>query len=151
MTPAALAALHARCFRQPRPWTAAEFALLLGQPATVLAALPGGFALGRVVAGEAELLTLAVAPRARRRGLGRRLLALFEAAAAARGAGVCHLEVAADNEAARALYAAAGYAETGSRRGYYGPAAGVAAVDAILLARPLAARPAGPPQDRESC
>jgi len=151
MTPAALAVLHAACFRRPRPWTAAEFAALLGQRATVLAALPEGFALGRVAADEAELLTLAVAPHARRRGLGGRLVALYEAEAAARGARISFLEVAADNLPARALYAACGYAEAGRRPGYYGGSAGTPEADAILLRRPLGAAAAGPAGAPESC
>lgn len=151
MTPAALAALHAACFRRPRPWTAAEFAALLGQRTTVLAALPDGFALGRVAADEAELLTLAVAPHARRRGLGGRLLALYEAEAQARGARTSVLEVAADNLPARALYAVRGYAEAGRRPGYYGADAGAPEADAILLQRPLGGAPTGPAGVPESC
>jgi ribosomal-protein-alanine N-acetyltransferase len=42
------------------------------------------------------------------------------------------LEVAADNTAARALYAAAGYQQVGQRRGYY-----AGGIDALVLARPL--------------
>jgi ribosomal-protein-alanine N-acetyltransferase len=136
MTPAALAALHARCFETPRPWSAAEFAALLGQPGVLLETAAAGFALGRVASDEAELLTLAVDPTRRRGGHGRALLAAFEAAARARGAARVFLEVAETNAPARALYAAAGYAEAGRRRGYY-RAPGGAAADAIVLARRL--------------
>ncbi len=151
MTPAALARLHADVFVRPRPWSAAEFAALLALPSTVLATAPGGFALGRVAAGEAELLTLAVAAHARRQGLGRRLLAACEAAAAARGARRLVLEVAADNLAARALYAAAGYGEVGRRRGYYAALPGLAAADAILLAKTLDTPGEAPARGPESC
>ena len=84
MAPEALAALHARAFAGgvPRPWSAAEFAALVGEAATLIAARDGGFALGRVAGPEAELLTLAVDPDARRRGIGSALVAAFEAAAA---------------------------------------------------------------------
>jgi ribosomal-protein-alanine N-acetyltransferase len=88
------------------------------------------------VAGEAELLTLAVAPPARRRGRGRALLAAFEQGARERGACEAFLEVAADNAPAVALYAGAGYSELGRRPGYYSRAAG--AVDALLMGRALA-------------
>lgn len=133
MTPEALAALHAACFRDaPRPWTAAEFAALLGQETAVLNAEPGGFVLGRVVGPEAELLTLAVDAGMRRRGVGRRLLAAFEAGARARGARTLFLEVAADNAPARALYAGAGWEEAGLRRGYYRGRDGVPR-DALVL------------------
>ena len=47
------------------------------------------------------------------------------------------LEVAEDNAAARALYRAAGWNETGRRRGYYPRPGG--ALDAITLAKPLGA------------
>lgn len=137
MTPEALAALHARCFdRTPPPWAAQSFNGVLEHPATVAVFLPGGFAIGRTAADEAELLTLAVAPDARRRGLGRRLATAFERAARDRGAGAAFLEVAASNAPARALYAALGYAEVGLRSGYYAPP-GAAPVDALVLRKAL--------------
>lgn len=138
MTPAALARLHAECFTVPRPWSAAEFAGLLDGPGVfLLTEGDAGFLMGRALAGEAELLTVAVAPAARRRGLGARLVARFLAEARARGAQSAFLEVAAGNAAARALYAAAGFAEAGRRRGYYrGP--GGQAEDALVLAQALA-------------
>lgn len=135
MTPAALAALHARCFTTPRPWSEAEFAELLGTPFTFLLTAPSGFLLGRVIAGEAELLTVAVAPEARRLGSGRALLAGFAQAARARGADSAFLEVAEDNAPARALYAAAGWAEAGRRRGYYHTPDG-RRIDALVLTLP---------------
>ena len=139
MTPEALAALHARAFTDtPRPWTAAEFTAFLAEPSTILVAGPDGFALGRIAGPEAELLTLAVEPMARRRGTGRRLVAAFEGEAARRGAAEALLEVAATNQPARALYAVLGYAEVGRRRGYY-RRAGAPAIDALVLAKALAA------------
>jgi ribosomal-protein-alanine N-acetyltransferase len=133
MTPEALAALHALAFTDaPRPWTAAEFAVLLAEPTTVLAARGEGFALGRVTGPEAELLTLAVHPAARRRGIGQALVAAFEAAAAARGAAEVLLEVAVTNAAARGLYAGRGYDAVGRRAGYYRPP-GRPPVDALVL------------------
>lgn len=138
MTPAALAALHARCFTVPRPWGEGEFAGFLDDPlAFLLVEGDAGFLLGRAVAGEAELLTLAVAPEARRRGLGRKLVARFVYQARLRGAETAFLEVASDNAAARALYARCGFAESGLRRGYYRGPDGVA-VDAVVMARGLA-------------
>ncbi len=120
MTPERLADLHARCFTEaPRPWTAAEFAALLASTGAFVIPAESGFALGRVSLDEAEVLTLAVAPEARRRGQGRRLLAALEAEAAARGAGFAYLEVSEANTAARALYAGAGFEEVGRRPRYY--------------------------------
>jgi ribosomal-protein-alanine N-acetyltransferase len=138
MTPKALAALHGRCFTTPRPWTAAEFAGFLADPLVfLLVEGDAGLLLGRAVAGEAELLTLAVAPEARGRGLGRKLVSRFLYQARLRGAGSAFLEVAEDNTPARALYARTGFAEAGRRRGYYQAPDG-RAVDALVLRRMLA-------------
>lgn len=134
--PDALAALHARCLDTPRPWTAAEFAGFLADPTCFLLGDATGFLLGRAVAGEAELLTLAVAPEARRRGIARALVAAFLAEAAARGAETAFLEVAADNAPAEALYRAAGFAQAGRRRGYYARPP-QPPLDALVMARPL--------------
>lgn len=141
MTPEALAALHARCFPEhslPRPWRAEEFAALLAQPGSLLLTRPGGFLLGRVILDEAELLTLAVAPEARRHGIGRDLCAEFAATSRARGAAHGFLEVASDNAPAQALYASTGWREAGRRRGYYGPGR-----DALVLRRAFAAAQEG--------
>ena len=139
MTPAAMAALHARCFTTPRPWTAAEFAALLAEPPVFATLAETGFALGRVVADEAELLTIAVAPEARRQGEGRALLDGFLRTARARGAETAFLEVAADNAAALALYRWSGFAEAGRRRGYY-HSPGNPPVDALVMVKSLAAQ-----------
>ncbi len=138
MTPAAMAALHARCFTTPRPWTAAEFAALLAEPPVFATLAETGFALGRVVADEAELLTIAVAPEARRNGEGRALLDGFLRTALARGAETAFLEVAADNAAALALYRRSGFSEAGRRRGYY-HSPGNPPVDALVMVKSLAA------------
>lgn len=132
--PAVLAELHRSCFAAP--WSETEFAALLGQPGVVAAAEAEGFILIRVAADEAEILTLAVRPDARRRGLGRRLVEAGARAAAGRGAARLFLEVAEDNVAARALYGAAGFVEAGRRRAYYPRPEGPAA-DALILARAL--------------
>lgn len=86
-SPAQLAALHQRCFAaHPRPWSEAEFGEIISNPLNFLLARPQGFLLGRTVAGEAELLTLAVAPEYRRRGIAAGLLAEFARTALGRGA-----------------------------------------------------------------
>ena len=133
MTPEALAAIHARCFpSHPRPWSAPEFADLLAHRLNFLLTRPEGFLLGRVIADEAELLTLAVAPEARRQGLGRALLNEFALTSSARGAREAFLEVAADNAPAIALYAGNGWDRAGQRRDYYAPG-----IDAIIMRRGL--------------
>ena len=95
-----------------------------------------GFLLGRAVAGEAELLTLAVAPESRRLGLGRRLVARFVYQARLRQAQRAFLEVSAENPAAIALYDSAGFRTEGRRRGYYATPGGPR-VDALVMARDL--------------
>ncbi|MGB0658712.1 MAG: GNAT family N-acetyltransferase [Mangrovicoccus sp.] len=105
----------------PRPWAAAEFAELLEQRFSFLVAdHPQAFALGRAIAGEAELLTIAVHPSAQGQGLGRATLAAFETQAVTRfQATEAMLEVAQTNIAARRLYEAAGFAQIGERPDYY--------------------------------
>jgi len=136
VTPEALAELHAQAFTTPPPWSAAAFAATLARPECFVLSEPGGFLLASVAAGEAEVLTLAVAPLARRHGVARRLVAGFLAVAAARGAQVALLEVAADNRAALALYRGAGFAEVGRRHGYYRTPEGQA-IDAVVMTRAL--------------
>ena len=142
MTPEALAALHKRCFDTPRPWAAAEFALYDNDPlAFRLVEADAAFLLGRAVAGEAEVLTLAVAPESRRLGLASKLLARFFYQARLRGAAQAFLEVSAANTAAIALYESAGFAATGRRKAYYSAPDG-ARIDALVMARRLDQPPA---------
>ena len=136
MTPEALAALHARCFSMPRPWSAAEFSGLLSMNGVILKSSEAGFILGRVIADESELLTLAIDPAKQRQGHGKRLLAAFENESRKHGAKQAFLEVAASNIAARTLYERAGYRESGRRAGYYKPPEGEK-IDAILMRKPL--------------
>lgn len=137
MTPEALARTHARAFTgQSRGWSAQEIADLMQSPLVFAVGDARAFALGRAIADEAELLTLATDPDHRRKGLARARLAAFEAAAKARGARIAFLEVAADNAGARALYDAAGYVQTARRRGYYArPDRGP--VDALILQKSI--------------
>lgn len=139
MTPDALAALHARCFTAPPPWSADSFAALLQSPHVFLLEDPGGqaFALGRVIAGEAELLTIATDPGQRRAGLARALMARFEGESRTRGAEAAFLEVAETNAPALALYASCGFAQAGRRPGYY-VAPGASPVAALILCKSLA-------------
>lgn len=138
MTPETLAAIHARAFaRSGRGWSAAEFAALLESPYVFVFIKENAFALGRVIADEAELLTLATDPAARRLGLARAALEGFETEARARGATRGFLDVAEDNAPARALYASAQWHECARRSAYY-PRAGGQAADALILEKPLA-------------
>ncbi|MGH6975687.1 MAG: GNAT family N-acetyltransferase [Stellaceae bacterium] len=135
-----LARLHGLAFPED-PWERQALSRLLALPKVharlaVAGGQPAGFVLALVVGGEAEVLTLCVDPVARRRGVARALLAdLYAVARAARSSRIV-LEVAADNESARALYAAEGFAAVGRRPLYYRRLA-AAAADALILARLL--------------
>lgn len=132
----AYAVLHARCFTAPRPWNAEEFGALLGDPLILHCGDATGFALGRVVVDEAELLTIAVAPEIRREGRGTQLLDAFLAQCRTRGAKSCFLEVAANNAAALSMYRSADFLEAGRRPKYYAQQ-NRDSVDAILLSKRL--------------
>lgn len=134
MTPKAMAAIHGRSFVTPRAWSAAEFDTQLADPNVVMIGNGTGFALAKVVLDEAELLTIAVDPVSQGRGLGWLLLSQIEQAAAAMGATGMVLEVSAENGAARALYAKAGYRQVGMRNRYYRTPSG-RRVDALILSR----------------
>lgn len=119
-------------------WTASQCAGLLPMPGVWLSlARQGeevvGFALARAIAGEAELLLLAVRRRAQRKGLGGRLLEHFSALARERGAARVHLEVREGNHAF-SLYERAGFALVGRRKNYYKGGDG-GSYDALTLAR----------------
>lgn len=144
-----LARIHAVAFAgEGRPWSGPEILALLNEPAVGLRLAhaerreagdrlaPAGFALYRVAADEAELLTVSVVPEARRAGLGRALVAACEQGARACGARRLFLEVAEGNRAARALYAGAGYHEVGRRKRYYEHPDG-SREDALILGKPL--------------
>ncbi|MDO8606968.1 MAG: GNAT family N-acetyltransferase [Phaeospirillum sp.] len=138
---ALLAGMHAVCFAEP--WSARSMAEVLNMPGTEgLIAVdggslrPGGTAPGPAglvlwgrVLDEAEILTIAVLPPWRRRGLGGVLLRAAMDAAATAGAASMFLEAAADNVAAVTLYGRHGFERVGLRKGYYG------GIDAVTMRR----------------
>jgi len=132
MTPARMADIHAAAFHHGRPWRAVEFDQLLANPNVHAVTDTPGFALIQVAAPEAELLTISVLPDHQGQGHGARLLSAACTMAQDMGATSLFLEVHRDNAPARALYARAGFAETGLRRAYYRNPDGTMA-DAILL------------------
>ncbi len=97
---------------------------------------PVGLVIALAVGSEAEILTLGVLPKFRRRGIAARLLASVADRLNGAGCPRLLLEVAEDNEAARALYGKLGFAEIGRRPSYYRRGAGAVA-GAIVLARAL--------------
>ncbi|MGE0409892.1 MAG: ribosomal protein S18-alanine N-acetyltransferase [Amphiplicatus sp.] len=80
---------------------------------------PQGFALWRRLGDEAEILSLGVFPAARRRGAGAALLDAMLARMRVFAVSSVFLEVGAENEPARALYAKHGFVVVGARRAYY--------------------------------
>ena len=107
------------------PWTPAQLQEALswtGAVALVAEAGDGtvaGYVLGRVIVDEAEILTIATHPGARRQGIGGALLGALLAEVRQRGAHAVWLEVRLSNEAARAMYQGVGFVAAGLRKGYY--------------------------------
>lgn len=134
-----IARLHAKVFSPA--WSLESIRALLDHPAsTALLAIHGGpprtavgFVMAQLAADEAEILSIGIAPDWQRKGLGRRLLDGVARAVQRAEAKTLFLEVAADNDAALALYLGAGFLGTGLRRGYY-ERPGSAPVDAVTLA-----------------
>ena len=129
--PADLAGIHASAF--DAPWDAAAIRALLDMPGAEVEAEPDGFLLWRRAADEAESVTPAVRPEARRRGLGGQLLDRTLDRARDQNVVRLFLEVAHDNAAALALYASRGFEQAGRRPGYYARPDGTRA-DALILA-----------------
>lgn len=138
-----LAVLHAASFSPDEAWDAAALSSLLRPPIgvgwvfdTPAPGGPLGFLLVQVVADEAEVLTLCVAPQHRRIGAARALLETATRALRAAGVDRLHLEVAEDNVAARRLYDSVGFRMVARRKNYYGRPAGT--LDALMMCRELA-------------
>jgi ribosomal-protein-alanine N-acetyltransferase len=134
-----LAEVHTTAF--DAPWSAADLSpLMQGRGAFTLVAeredgAVAGFILCRQIAGEAEVLTLAVRPAHRRQGVAQALMEVAIALAAA-SAQSMFLEVADDNAGAIALYEQAGFEPVGRRVRYYARPSGEGA-DAIVMRRTL--------------
>lgn len=136
----ACAAVHADCFTYA--WPAHDLDILLTSPSTYAnGALTGqgdlvGFILSRVAADEAEILTIAVAPRRRGTGIARKLMHANMAQLQIAGARSWFLEVEAQNTIAIALYRSMQFEKVGERKSYYRAKDGEAAT-AFILRRKL--------------
>jgi len=135
----AMASAHALAF--DAPWSEADFAELMENPGVfgfvALGEDPLGVVLCGVAAGQAEILTIAVPPWARRKGIARSLLAAAIAAAGQAGAQEMFLEVDVANAAAIALYESFGFERAGLRKAYYDRGASMRA-DALVMRLDLA-------------
>jgi ribosomal-protein-alanine N-acetyltransferase len=114
--------LHAASFQ--RGWGEEEiYRLLIEKSVVAHRATSGGkligFILSRLAAGEAEILSVAIAPSWRGRKLARPLLDLHLRRVAGLGTRAVFLEVGEDNAPATRLYRRAGFREVGKRQGYY--------------------------------
>jgi ribosomal-protein-alanine N-acetyltransferase len=143
---ALIAALHAESFTglaAGQVWDAKAVAEIMAMPGaygllasvgTGASAAPAGFLLGLNVAGTGEILSVGIARAWRRRGGARLLLRAAMERASAAAIDRLFLEVAEDNDAARALYAAEGFAPIARRPAYYRRPQGPSAT-ALVLAR----------------
>ena len=132
---AAIAALHAASFQ--RGWGEDEFHRLIADRSVIthrvmIGGTLIGFILSRLTAGEAETLSVAIAPNWRGRGFARPLLDLHLRRLAGLGARTVFLEVGEHNTPAGRLYRRAGFYDVGRRQGYYDGGA-----TALILRRDL--------------
>ena len=135
-----LARIHGQSFY--RGWPAADFSSFLEAAATPAYIAcdarrrVAGFALIRIVADEAELLTIAVDPKWRGKGVARALLDAVFADLMLSPARRMFLEVDEQNHAAIRLYERQGFTTISSRKGYY-PRPDGSAATALVMARDL--------------
>jgi ribosomal-protein-alanine N-acetyltransferase len=134
-----LAKLHGASFH--RGWGEGEFEEMLSQRNTLVHRLRLGskfigFAVSRMAADEAEILSIAIAPGQRGRGLSRQLLLTHLGQLAGRGVRTVFLEVEENNQPARRLYERAGFMVAGRRERYYREAGGEQ-LNALVMRRDL--------------
>ena len=119
----AVMALEAACFSDPwtwgiikdlpdSPWD--ETWLLEEERGTLL-----GYLTSRLLAGEGELMRIAVFPEFRGQGYSRELMDRMEKSAAEKAVNALSLEVRAGNEVALGLYQSYGFREEARRKNYY--------------------------------
>ncbi|WP_257167715.1 ribosomal protein S18-alanine N-acetyltransferase [Bradyrhizobium sp. SRS-191] len=136
---ARLAQIHAASFH--RGWGEGEFETMLVERNTLIHRLQLGrkligFIVSRIGADEAEILTVALDPNQRGRGLSRDLLLTHLGHLAGRGVRTVFLEVEENNQPARRLYERAGFATVGRRERYYLQPGGEQ-LNALLMRRDL--------------
>ena len=134
-----LAQLHGASFH--RGWGEGEFEGMLTERNTLVHRLKAGrkvigFAVSRMAADEAEILSIAVADSHRGRGLSRNLLLTHLGHLAGHGVRTVFLEVEENNQPARRLYDRAGFSVAGRRERYYREANGEQ-LNALLMRRDL--------------
>jgi ribosomal-protein-alanine N-acetyltransferase len=136
---ARLAQLHGASFH--RGWGEGEFETMLTERNTLVHRLRLGrkiigFAVSRMAADEAEILSIAIDKAQRGRGLSRNLLLSHLGHLAGRGVRKIFLEVEENNQPARRLYERAGFTVVGRRERYYQQSGGEQ-LNALLMRRDL--------------
>lgn len=136
---ARLAQLHGASFH--RGWGEGEFEVMLRERNTLVHRLKLGrkvigFAVSRMGADEAEILSIAVDAAYRGRGLSNNLLLTHLGHLAGRGIRTIFLEVEENNAPARRLYEKAGFGVVGRRERYYKQPDGEQ-LNALLMRRDL--------------
>jgi ribosomal-protein-alanine N-acetyltransferase len=136
---ARLAQLHGASFH--RGWGEGEFEVMLAERNTLVHRLRMGrkiigFAVSRLAADEAEILSIAIDAAQRGRGLSRDLLLTHLGHLAGRGVRTVFLEVEENNQPARRLYERAGFRVVGRRERYYRQPGGEQ-LNALLMRRDL--------------
>ena len=134
-----LAQLHGESFH--RGWGEGEFESMLTERNTLVHRLKVGrklvgFAVSRMAADEAEILSIAVAAGYRGRGLSRNLPLTHLGHLAGRGIRKVFLEVEENNQPARRLYERTGFSVAGRRERYYQQPGGEQ-LNALLMRRDL--------------
>ena len=124
-----LANLHQKCFPH-KPWNANDFADLKNSGCEIIAS-QNGFIVWRATLDEAELITIGVAPDARRTGIAAAMMGIMESELKKSGVKSVFLEVAENNIPARKLYEQNGYVQIGVRPKYYD------GIDAIMMKKDL--------------
>jgi ribosomal-protein-alanine N-acetyltransferase len=133
-----LAGLHGASFH--RGWGESEFESMLAERNTLVHRLRLGrriigFAVSRMGADEAEILSIAVEAAHRGKGLSHNLLLTHLGHLAGRGVRTIFLEVEENNQPARRLYERAGFTIVGRRERYYRH--GGEQLNALLMRRDL--------------
>lgn len=131
-----LSRLHTASFEDG--WTHDDFATWLARPEAMAVLVlrereAVAFGLALVAGDDAELLTIATEPTARRGGLGRQIFRALDAEALNRGLERWVLEAARNNLPAIGLYKSEGFVEIGVRKAYYNTRQG--RVDALVMSR----------------
>ena len=124
-----LVELHRQCFPD-KPWSESDF-MELKKSGCEIVASDNGFIVWRVVADQAEIITIGVAPDARRSGIAESMILLMEQELKKQSIVNIFLEVSEVNYPAKKLYEKLGFTVVGKRPKYYD------GIDAIIMSKAL--------------